>query len=100
MLECKTLLATGGKQESIYYFAYFALLLRSEESITAFMFFCIYLLAVWAMLLQTKPFIHRNPTTYLSFVLLVTAALVHGLYDNCLNWDGQLSSGVLLKEKC
>lgn len=49
---------------------------------------------------KPSPSIHINPTSYLSFVLLVTAALVHGLYDNCLNWDGQLSSGVLLKEKC
>lgn len=41
MLECKTLLATGEKKENIYYFAYFALLLRSEENITAFYIFCI-----------------------------------------------------------
>lgn len=35
MLECKTLLATGGKKENIYYFAYFAFLLRHKENITA-----------------------------------------------------------------
>lgn len=56
---------------------------------------CLYLVQ-----LKTKPSIHRNLSTYLSFVMLVTAALVCGLYDNCLNWDGQLSSGVLRKEKC
>lgn len=49
---------------------------------------------------KSKLLIHRNLSPYLSFVLLVSAALVPRLYDNCLNWDGQLSSGVLLREKC
>ena len=49
---------------------------------------------------KNKLLIHGNLSPYLSFVLLVFAALVPRLYDNCLNWDGQLSSGVLLREKC
>lgn len=49
---------------------------------------------------KSELLIHRNLSPYLSFVLLVSAALVPRLYDNCLNWDGQLSSGALPREKC
>lgn len=44
--------------------------------------------------------LHSEQSLLLTFPLYCSVLLLLplGLYDNCLNWDGYLSSGVLLRK--